>query len=113
MNKFDLLRNQVMAGVVSLTAAGVMLTGCGESTNTGAGTSAGSSANVSGPVDIDGSSTVRPISAAMGQVFQNANPDAKVVPAQSGTGGGFKKFANKEIDIAGASRPIDEEEIAA
>ena len=37
----------------------------------------------------------------------------QVTVGQSGTGGGFQKFCNGETDISNASRPIDEEEIAA
>lgn len=68
---------------------------------------------VTGDINIDGSSTVFPVSEAAGEEFMKANPDANVRVASSGTGGGFKKFANGEIDIAGASRAIEDEEIEA
>lgn len=77
------------------------------------GAQAGSGANVTGEIFIDGSSTVYPVSEAIGEEFNRANPQAKVRVASSGTGGGFKKFSNGEIDIAGASRPIEIEEIEA
>jgi protein-tyrosine-phosphatase len=57
-------------------------------------------------VMIDGSSTVYPISEAVAEEFQKANKDIRVTVGVSGTGGGFKKFSNGEIDIAGGSRPI-------
>ena len=63
-------------------------------------------------VKIDGSSTVFPISEAMAEEFQRENRDVKVTVGVSGTGGGFKKFARGEIDIADASRPISEKEMA-
>ena len=68
---------------------------------------------VTGEIFIDGSSTVYPVSEAIGEEFNIANPQAKVRVASSGTGGGFKKFSNGELDIAGASRPIEEGEIEA
>ena len=68
---------------------------------------------VKGEISIDGSSTVAPISEAVAEEFRNANPEVKATVGTSGTGGGFKKFANGELDIAGASRPIEEGEIAA
>jgi phosphate transport system substrate-binding protein len=37
-------------------------------------------------------------------------PDVKITVGISGTGGGFKKFGRKEIDINDASRPIKEQE---
>lgn len=63
-----------------------------------------------GAVDIDGSSTVFPISEAMAEEFMLANPDAKVTVGVSGTGGGFKRFCAGETDISNASRPIKAEE---
>lgn len=64
-------------------------------------------------IAIDGSSTVGPISMAVAEDFQHANSGIKVTVGISGTGGGFKKFCNGEIDIADASRPIKKEEIDA
>ncbi|OHB26715.1 MAG: phosphate-binding protein [Phenylobacterium sp. RIFCSPHIGHO2_01_FULL_69_31] len=61
---------------------------------------------------IDGSSTVYPISEALGEEFQKAS-GTRVTVGLSGTGGGFKKFCRGEIDIAGASRPIKAEEVKA
>ncbi|GIV78210.1 MAG: hypothetical protein KatS3mg050_2604 [Litorilinea sp.] len=60
---------------------------------------------------IDGSSTVAPISAAVAEEFQRANPDVRVPVGISGTGGGFKKFCAGETDISNASRPIKESEV--
>lgn len=59
---------------------------------------------------IDGSSTVYPISEALGEEFQKTS-GTKVTVGLSGTGGGFKKFCRGETDISGASRPIKKEEI--
>lgn len=62
-------------------------------------------------ITIDGSSTVFPISEAVAEEFQKIHKDQKVTVAMSGTGGGFKKFCNKEIIITGASRPIKPSEV--
>lgn len=59
-----------------------------------------------GMVQVDGSSTVFPITEAVAEEFQKANPDMRVVVGVSGTGGGFKKFSARETDISDASRPI-------
>ncbi|MBA3648517.1 MAG: PstS family phosphate ABC transporter substrate-binding protein [Chitinophagales bacterium] len=61
-------------------------------------------------VSIDGSSTVYPISEAVAEEYGKQNPDLKVTIAESGTGGGMKKFSAGEIDICDASRPIKKEE---
>ncbi|HUG55695.1 MAG TPA: PstS family phosphate ABC transporter substrate-binding protein [Candidatus Limnocylindrales bacterium] len=67
---------------------------------------------LSGQVRIDGSSTVFPISEAMAEEFQIANPGVRITVGISGTGGGFKKFCAGETDISDASRPISETEAA-
>ena len=67
-------------------------------------------AALSGTVTIDGSSTVFPITAAVAEDFQIANPGVQVPTALSGTGGGFKKFCVGETDINDASRPIKAED---
>lgn len=68
---------------------------------------------VSGDVAVDGSSTVFPITEAMAEEFQIANPDVRVTVGVSGTGGGFKKFCAGETDISNASRPIKTSEMEA
>lgn len=68
---------------------------------------------LSGMIAIDGSSTVFPISEAVAEEFQKQYPGVKVTVGISGTGGGFKKFCNKEIDISDASRPIKDSEVEA
>lgn len=57
-------------------------------------------------VQIDGSSTVYPITEAVAEEFQKMYRDVKVVVGVSGTGGGFKRFAAGETDISDASRRI-------
>jgi phosphate transport system substrate-binding protein len=70
----------------------------------------GSPPALSGSVTIDGSSTVYPITAAVAEDFQIANPGVQASVALSGTGGGFKKFCVGETDINDASRPIKAED---
>lgn len=61
-------------------------------------------------VNIDGSSTVFPVSEAFAEEFQ-IKTGTRVVVGVSGTGGGFKKFCRGETDISGASRPIKTSEM--
>ncbi len=61
-------------------------------------------------VKIDGSSTVYPISEAVAEEFLKQNSNVDVTVGQSGTGGGFKKFALNELDICDASRAIKDSE---
>lgn len=60
---------------------------------------------------IDGSSTVYPITEAVAEEFRKVQSNVNVTVGVSGTGGGFKKFCNSEIDISDASRPIKSSEI--
>ena len=66
-----------------------------------------------GVVRIDGSSTVFPLAEAAAEEFQQHNKNVRVTVGISGTGGGFKKLARGEIDIANASRPILQSEMEA
>ncbi|MGZ8528673.1 MAG: PstS family phosphate ABC transporter substrate-binding protein [Candidatus Limnocylindrales bacterium] len=101
-------------GVLAFAAAIVLgaCTGGGASTapttapTTGASAAPASTAPLGGSINIDGSSTVYPITEAVAEEFQKANSDVKVTAAFAGTGGGFKKFCNGETDMNDASRPI-------
>ena len=86
------------AGFASIVSLG--LVGCGGGT-------------VSGEIDIDGSSTVFPITEAVAEEFRLDGAGVRVTVGVSGTGGGFKRFSMGETDISNASRPIKPKEIAA
>jgi phosphate transport system substrate-binding protein len=64
-------------------------------------------------IQIDGSSTVFPISEALAEEFQKVRPEVRVTVGVSGTGGGFQKFCRAETDLSDASRPIQPAEIEA
>jgi phosphate transport system substrate-binding protein len=81
----------------------------------GGGADAGSGDDVhmalSGKVEIDGSSTVFPISEAVAEEFGlSTGGGVQASVAYSGTGGGFKRFCAGETDISDASRPIKDSE---
>ena len=61
-------------------------------------------------IEIDGSSTVYPITEAVAEEFQKET-GIKVTVGVSGTGGGFKKFCRGDTVISDASRPIKAKEI--
>lgn len=84
--------------------------------NAGQGEKGGSSAStpaLSGTISIEGSSTVFPITQAMGVDFGDKYPEVQVTVAGNGTGTGFKKLIAREVEICDASRRIAEKEIAA
>ena len=61
-------------------------------------------------IEIDGSSTVFPITEAMAEEFRLAGNNVDISVGVSGTGGGFKKFCAGETVISDASRPIKDSE---
>ncbi|MCC5896005.1 MAG: PstS family phosphate ABC transporter substrate-binding protein [Alkalibacterium sp.] len=92
--------------VLSMT---LLLAACGNETADG-GTAEGGSSDVSGSVQVDGSSTVFPIMEAVAEEFSMTYPDIQATIGVSGTGGGMEKFIAGETDISNASRPMKEEE---
>lgn len=67
---------------------------------------------LTGSINLDGSSTVGPLSEVAAELFMQQYPGVQVTVAVSGTGGGFEKFCNGETDGNNASRQIKDEEIA-
>jgi phosphate transport system substrate-binding protein len=64
-------------------------------------------------IQIDGSSTVFPLSEAVAEAFQQQTQGrVRVTVGESGTGGGFRKFCRGETHISDASRPISASEMA-
>lgn len=108
--RFNRFGTALTASVVTVA----LLSGCGSKPASPAAGSekpaaqapapAAAAPKLSGTVKIDGSSTVFPISEAVAEEFQKLHRDVKVTVGISGTGGGMKKFANGEIDVADASR---------
>ena len=70
-------------------------------------------AAIVGKIEIDGSSTVYPISQAVAEEFMKEHPKVTVRVNISGTGGGFKRFKEGDLDICDASRPIEKNELEA
>jgi phosphate transport system substrate-binding protein len=106
-------RLQERTGIAAaLVAAGLTLAACGGGGESESAEPGQAGAAVSGPVVIDGSSTVEPLSSAAAELFMSENPDVNVTVGTSGTGGGFEKFCAGETDISDASRPISDEEKA-
>ncbi len=68
---------------------------------------------LTGQFEIDGSSTVGPITLAVAEEFSKLHPNVRIPVGVSGTGGGFKRFVRGETLISNASRPIKEIEVAA
>lgn len=100
------LRHRPLAAASLLSITSLVLTACGG----GGQPEAGGDGGLSGQINIDGSSTVAPLSEPVAAMFQQEHPGVRVSVGTSGTGGGFERFCRGEIDISDASRQITEEE---
>src|SRR5688500_13133783 len=97
----DMHRYSTIALVSLLAACG----GGGDDASTG------EASGLSGAIEIDGSSTVYPITEAVAEEFMaETGGDVRVTVGVSGTGGGFKRFCAGETAISNASRPIKDSE---
>ncbi|RMF32285.1 MAG: PstS family phosphate ABC transporter substrate-binding protein [Bacteroidetes bacterium] len=95
--------------IAFLTTLALVFSACGG----GAGEEGGTAGALSGTIQIDGSSTVYPVTEAVAEEFRAVAPKVRVTIGVSGTGGGFKKFARGETVISNASRPIKDSEAEA
>jgi phosphate transport system substrate-binding protein len=93
---------------VAVVGALVALVGasCGGDSGGAAGAS-----DLTGELAISGSSTVEPITVAVAEKFNAANPNVQMSISGPGTSDGFEVFCNGETVIQDASRPIDDAEI--
>jgi phosphate transport system substrate-binding protein len=72
----------------------------------------GSDEELSGRIEVDGSSTVGPLTEAAAELYQEEQSGVQITVGVSGTGGGFERFCIGETDMSDASRPITDDEIA-
>ncbi|MDG2101852.1 MAG: PstS family phosphate ABC transporter substrate-binding protein [Dehalococcoidia bacterium] len=66
---------------------------------------------LTGTIEIDGSSTVFPISVAAAEIFREEYSKVQIPVGISGTGGGMKRFVIGETTITNASRTIRDKEV--
>jgi phosphate transport system substrate-binding protein len=91
----------------ALAGAGALaLAGCTQSGNGGDGGD-----ELSGPINIAGSSTVFPLMSAVMEDFAAEHPGVDPDISSTGSGGGFSNFfCTGDTDFNNASRPIQPEE---
>jgi phosphate transport system substrate-binding protein len=66
-------------------------------------------AGLTGSIDIQGSSTVEPITTKVREAFNVGSPGVAITVGGEGTGPGFAQFCNGETDISDASRAMKAE----
>jgi len=111
-------RKRRLAWLGVLLAFGLVAAACGDDDDAAAdedGSSTegdGSDEELSGRIEVDGSSTVGPLTEAAAELYQEEQSGVQITVGVSGTGGGFERFCIGETDMSDASRPITDDEIA-
>jgi phosphate transport system substrate-binding protein len=109
-------RGGKMSMAAGLVALSMLAAACGGNDEAGGGGGGGTGqdlSNLTGEIFISGSSTVEPISSLVAALYAEEAPNVEITVEGPGTGDGFELFCNGESDVSDASRPIEEEEIAA
>ena len=103
------MNKHMWAAIIAVT---LLVAGCGkyEGPAGAAPVEGGGDAGVAGSIEIDGSSTVAPLTDAIAEEYAAEQPNVTVNVGVSGTGGGFERFCAGETDISDASRPIADDE---
>ena len=113
------------AGVVGL--AGCTQTDAGDGGSNGDGNSGGGDSDggsgqtstpssdggdLSGTIEISGSSTVYPLATAVAELFRQKHPNVEINTRSTGSGGGFANFfCTGQTQFNNASRPIKDSEV--
>jgi phosphate transport system substrate-binding protein len=92
-------------------AAGLFAGSCERTPESPATDPSATSQSLAGVVTVEGSSTVFPVSKAVADAFQQAQPGVRLSLASSTTADGLNKLCAGQVDIAAASRPINAAEI--
>ncbi len=102
-----------MKFVIGIVALAFVAVACGGGSDNSSGSSAGGGADLTGSLNISGSSTVEPISSLVAENFQSANPGVNAAVDGPGTTDGFVTFCQGQTDINDASRVISDDEVKA
>jgi phosphate transport system substrate-binding protein len=105
------MRIHVRTAIVGgLAAFALVAAACGSDSST---SSPGTGGDVSGSLNISGSSTVEPITSLVAENFQGMNSGVDIAVDGPGTTDGFELFCKGQTDINDASRQISDDEKAA
>ena len=101
--------------LASATLALTLLAGCGSSGNAPASSAAssapsGGDTELTGSVATDGSTSMKSVSGALGESFQNANSGVTFTYNPTGSGSGIQAVSEGRCDIGLASRGLKDDE---
>jgi len=104
------MRKALALGVIGALAVGTLgLTGCGAKTDTGTGTTDGST-GLTGTLTVAGSDTMVNMSQAWAEKFMAENPGVQISVKGGGSGTGIAALINGTVDLANSSRALKDEE---
>jgi phosphate transport system substrate-binding protein len=98
----------IRSTIVVLATVALAAAAC--SSNSSSSTGGGTGGDVSGSLNVSGSSTVEPISSLVAENFQKANSGVDIAVDGPGTTDGFVTFCQGQTDINDASRQISDDE---
>ena len=97
---------------IAVLTLATVFPGCGGTAPTAGVGVPGAGSTAEETVVVDGSSTVYQISREAMQSFRKVDDKVNVIVNKSGTGGGFGKYLQNEVDVVDASRPAKADEEA-
>ena len=106
------MSRKLLALLAGLLALSLVAAACGGGDDDGGGGGDGGG-ELTGSVNVSGSSTVEPISSLNAEKFAAENPSVQIAVDGPGTSDGFELFCAGDTDMNDASRAIDEDEVAA
>jgi phosphate transport system substrate-binding protein len=109
----ELIKKRRLAWLGIFLAFTLVAAACGDDDDdAGTDTGSGSGGDVSGSINVSGSSTVEPITSLAAEAFTGENSSVDIAVDGPGTGDGFELFCDGQTDISDASRAIEDEEAA-
>ncbi len=97
----------IVAGVLTLS---MIAAACGSSNDNSGSSGATGGGDLTGSLNISGSSTVEPITSLVAENFQSGNTGVNMAVDGPGTTDGFVQFCQGQTDINDASRQISDDE---
>lgn len=105
--------NKIMALAGACILVAGSLTACGSSTNESSAPGTGAKLDLSGSIQMVGSTSMEKIANALSEAFMEIYPDVTVTAEFVGSGAGIEAVNNGTADIGNSSRNLKEDEKAA
>ena len=99
-----------LVGLLALTLVAGACGGGDDDATSDPSAQTGEVSDVTGTINVSGSSTVAPITTRVKELFEDEAPKVSINVDGPGTGDGFVLFCGGETDISDASRPIKKAE---